>query len=606
MTPVPPKALLDTDTFSEVLKRRDARVVARATAYRALFGRYSIATVTVMEVVKGLHKLQQSARLQQFLSGLSDVEVLGVVEVTQQHRVHDIGDLLVVIAHGAVHRDIEHQHFSGDALGDEIHQDRDFRVVELRFEQVGGAVATHAPAPVLVATSDRDAFQLARDGVTVNAIATGRIETDRLRSLYSGDRAELIVVWATLDPSKGRAAIKSFVVERDNPGLRLDRLEHKLGIRASDTANFVLDDCRVPKENLLGSPEIEPKRVFSGVMQTFDNTRPRVAGMAIGVARPSPASTRELLIAARLDTTASGPVPLGTSTESIARSSLVDASRRRLRAWGVSDDQIDHVLQTGVVAHTIMLYAPMSGVVLDKKVVQGQAIQAGDMLLSVADLSDVWVDAAIREMDATSVRVGSKATVEFAGYPGRPFSGRVGFVYPTVQGDAHSIIARVAVPNPDGLLKPGMYATVGLDGPSVPVLSVPTSAILNTGEHTLVFVDMGGGSFMPRDVTTGRTAGDYTEVLSGAEPGQLEQHDRRTRPAHAGALDGERRAIGRGARVAPEPAVVIEHPRPLKQRLGEHQRSSRVAGQEHPLGQGCRGNDVNGFGHVLNGRRPCS
>ena len=70
----------------------------------------------------------------------------------------------------------------------------------------------------------------------------------------SGDRAELIVVWATLDRAQGRAAIKSFVVERDNPGLKLDRLEHKLGIRASDTANFVLEDCRVPKENLLGQP----------------------------------------------------------------------------------------------------------------------------------------------------------------------------------------------------------------------------------------------------------------------------------------------------------------------------------------------------------------
>src|SRR3989442_13837685 len=76
----------------------------------------------------------------------------------------------------------------------------------------------------------------------------------------SGDRADLIVVWATLDRDQGRAAIKSFVVERDNPGLKLDRLEHKLGIRASDTANFVLDNCRVPKENLLGSPEIEPKK----------------------------------------------------------------------------------------------------------------------------------------------------------------------------------------------------------------------------------------------------------------------------------------------------------------------------------------------------------
>ncbi len=117
----------------------------------------------------------------------------------------------------------------------------------------------------------------------------------------SGDRAELIVVWATLDRSQGRAAIKSFVVERDNPGLKLDRLEHKLGIRASDTANFFLTDCRVPKENLLGDPEIAPKGGFSGVMQTFDNTRPLVAGMAVGVARACLEQTREHLVQAGIE-----------------------------------------------------------------------------------------------------------------------------------------------------------------------------------------------------------------------------------------------------------------------------------------------------------------
>ncbi len=112
----------------------------------------------------------------------------------------------------------------------------------------------------------------------------------------SGDRAELIVVWATLDRSAGRGAIKSFVVERSNPGLTLDRLEHKLGIRASDTANFFLRDCRVPKENLLGDSAVQQsEQGFAGVMKTFDNTRPLVAGMAVGVARACLERTRELL-----------------------------------------------------------------------------------------------------------------------------------------------------------------------------------------------------------------------------------------------------------------------------------------------------------------------
>ena len=111
----------------------------------------------------------------------------------------------------------------------------------------------------------------------------------------SGERADLIVVWATLDREQGRAAIKSFVVERSNPGMILERLEHKLGIRASDTAAFRLEDCRVPKENLLGTPDIDAKKSFAGAMQTFDNTRPLVAAMAVGLARASLEETTRLL-----------------------------------------------------------------------------------------------------------------------------------------------------------------------------------------------------------------------------------------------------------------------------------------------------------------------
>jgi acyl-CoA dehydrogenase len=111
----------------------------------------------------------------------------------------------------------------------------------------------------------------------------------------AGERAELIVVWATLDKRKGRAAIKSFVVEKNSPGLELVRLEHKLGIRASDTAAFVLKDVRVPKENLLGDPEINVEKGFAGVMQTFDNTRPLVAAMAVGLTRACLEETRKLL-----------------------------------------------------------------------------------------------------------------------------------------------------------------------------------------------------------------------------------------------------------------------------------------------------------------------
>jgi acyl-CoA dehydrogenase len=117
----------------------------------------------------------------------------------------------------------------------------------------------------------------------------------------AGERADLIVVWATLDRSLGRAAIKSFVVERTNPGLILDRLEHKLGIRASDTAAFRLESCRVPERDLLGSPDIERADGFAGAMQTFDNTRPLVAAMAVGLTRACLEETGRLLAEAGVE-----------------------------------------------------------------------------------------------------------------------------------------------------------------------------------------------------------------------------------------------------------------------------------------------------------------
>ncbi len=111
----------------------------------------------------------------------------------------------------------------------------------------------------------------------------------------AGDRCDAVVVWATLDKSLGRAAIKSFVVPKGTPGMTVERLEHKLGIRSSDTAAFRFEDCRVPKENLLGDPGIDTKQGFAGAMATFDNTRPLVAAMAVGCARASLELTKELL-----------------------------------------------------------------------------------------------------------------------------------------------------------------------------------------------------------------------------------------------------------------------------------------------------------------------
>lgn len=229
------------------------------------------------------------------------------------------------------------------------------------------------------------------------------------------------------------------------------------------------------------------------------------------------AAQEELLVARRLDRT------LGESGVPGVPSSagdLLAAARRRLRLLDISDAQIDDVLHTGRVRRALTLYAPVSGVVTEKTVLQGQATQPGEALYTVADLGRVWVDVQLRESDAGSVRPGTTADLELAAYPGRTFSGRVAYVYPTLQEASRTLRARVEVPNPAGLLKPGMYATVRLTTPGQAALTVPASAVIRTGDRNVVFVDMGGGTLMPQEVALGRAAGDYVEVLSGLEPGQ--------------------------------------------------------------------------------------
>ena len=233
------------------------------------------------------------------------------------------------------------------------------------------------------------------------------------------------------------------------------------------------------------------------------------------------AAQQELLLAGQLDRSIGRSSVPGVTA---GGTNLVDASRRRLQQWDISDAQIDQILSTGRVRRTLTLYAPVSGIVIDKKVLQGQAVAPGEELYTIANLADVWVDAELREVDAASVRVGSATKIEFTGLPGHTYIGRVAYVYPTLQPEARTIKARIVVPNADGMVKPGMYATVRLSTPSRSALTVPSSAILQTGDRNIVFVDMGNGEstrrLMPHDVVLGSVAGTYTEIISGLEPGQ--------------------------------------------------------------------------------------
>lgn len=225
----------------------------------------------------------------------------------------------------------------------------------------------------------------------------------------------------------------------------------------------------------------------------------------------------ELLLAERLEgslgESAVPGVPGGSSD-------LLRAARQRLRLWDISDAQINTILETGQAQRTLTLHAPVSGIVVEMNVLAGQAIQAGQPLYTIADLREVWVEAELRETDAGLVTEGDAATIELAAFPGRPLRGRVEYVYPTLQPEARTLKARIAIPNPDGRLKPGMFATVRLSAPGRTALTVPSSALVRTGERQLVFADLGNGRIMPQEVEIGRVAGGFAEILSGVEPGQ--------------------------------------------------------------------------------------
>lgn len=229
------------------------------------------------------------------------------------------------------------------------------------------------------------------------------------------------------------------------------------------------------------------------------------------------AAEEELLLARGLDTTIGESAVPGVPA---SQGNLLAAARRRLRLWDVSDAQIDEVLRTGKPRRTVTFYSPVTGIVTEKKVTVGEAVQAGTMLYAVADLRVVWVEVQLREADAGQVSVGSAVDLELAAFPGRPYKGRVAFVYPTVTEQTRAIRARVSVANADGRLKPGMYATVRVRSATRLALTAPRTSIIQTGERAVAFVDMGNGALKPVDVELGTTVGAYVEILSGLEPGQ--------------------------------------------------------------------------------------
>ena len=229
------------------------------------------------------------------------------------------------------------------------------------------------------------------------------------------------------------------------------------------------------------------------------------------------ATQNEYLLAVRGQTQAiAGQVP--ELREYSAR--LVEAARERLRRWDMGEGEIQELEQRGAAFEAIPVRSPASGVIVEKTAIEGMHVTPGQTLFRIADLSVVWVEADVYERDMAAVRVGQSATVTVDAYPDQRFAGRATNVYPFVDEQTRAMKVRFELPNPRGLLKPGMYANVQLVAAASSALAVPADAVLDSGSEQVVFVALGEGYFEPRRVRTGRRIDTRVEITEGLKEGE--------------------------------------------------------------------------------------
>ena len=227
------------------------------------------------------------------------------------------------------------------------------------------------------------------------------------------------------------------------------------------------------------------------------------------------AAEQELLLARDLEHGVAG----GTEEARAGAHGMLESARRRLLAWDVPPDEVARLEATGEVRRTVTFRSPATGVVLEKAVLPGQRLMAGDVAYRIADLSTVWIEGEVFERDLPSVHVGQQVSAEFPALPGEHRAGRIAYIYPTLDPATRTARVRVALSNPGLALKPGMYATVRLTSETAPVLSVPRSAVLVTGERSLAFLKRADGAFEPRPVSLGRATDERIEILGGLARG---------------------------------------------------------------------------------------
>lgn len=199
---------------------------------------------------------------------------------------------------------------------------------------------------------------------------------------------------------------------------------------------------------------------------------------------------------------------------------ILDVSRRRLQLWDVADYHIRDLERTGKVLKTLPFHAPLSGTVIEKTAVAGMRVMPGEVLYTIADLSKIWVIADIYEYELPLIQAGQTAQVSLSYAPQTLFTGRIAFVYPTVDPETRTAKVRFELDNAKELLKPGMYANVELTVPLGTRLAVSKDAVLESGERQIIFIHHGDGQLEWRNVKIGLRGGDWVEIVEGLQEGE--------------------------------------------------------------------------------------
>ncbi len=200
---------------------------------------------------------------------------------------------------------------------------------------------------------------------------------------------------------------------------------------------------------------------------------------------------------------------------------LLNSTRKRLKLWDITDEQIETLEKTKETKKTMTIYSPVKGFVLDKNVLEGGYVKSQNPIYKIADISNIWVYADIYEYELPWIKIGQTAKMTLSYYPGKTFSGRITYIYPYLEKNTRTVKVRLEFSNPDWTLKPDMYANIEIESEiAKDGIAVPTEAIIRSGVRNIVVVDLGEGRFEPRNIELGAEADGYYQVLNGLHEGE--------------------------------------------------------------------------------------